>query len=72
MGKFKDLVAKEEKGPKFDKSQLGGWESLAQAYRELDPNVSYAAFRARVVGGKSVLEAGTMPKSPRGRPRKQV
>jgi len=72
MSKFKDLVAKEERVPKINKEQLGGWESLAAAYRELDPDVTYAAFRARVVAGKSVVEAGTMNRSLRGRPRKIV
>lgn len=73
MSKYGDLVAKERKGPKLDQSQLGGWATIAAAYRELDPDVTYAAFRARIVnGGKSVVEAGTMPRSPRGRPRKIV
>lgn len=72
MGKFRDLVAEQQKVPKIDKGQLGGWESLAAAYRELDPGVTYAAFRARVLSGKSVVEAGTMLRSNRGRPRKIV
>jgi hypothetical protein len=72
MSKYKDLVAEEKKGPKISQDQLGGWENLAQAYRELDPDVTYAAFRSRVLSGKSVIEAGTMPRSPRGRPRKIV
>ena len=70
MSKFKDLVTKEQKGPKINQEQLGGWESVAQAYRELDPDVTYAAFRARIMSGKSAIEAGTMPRSMRGRPRK--
>lgn len=68
MSKFNDLVGKERKGPKISTDQLGGWPSLAAAYRELDPGVSYQAFRARVLAGKSVIEAGTMPRSKRGRP----
>lgn len=71
MGKFNDMVVKEQKGPKINADQLGGWPSLAAAYKELDPGVTYAAFRHRVLTGKSVIEAGTMPRSPRGRPPKQ-
>lgn len=71
MGMFKDLMREQTKVAKIDKDQLGGWSSLAAAYRELDPDVTYAAFRARVLAGKNVIEAGTMTRSPRGRPRKQ-
>jgi hypothetical protein len=45
---------------------------LAAAYRELSPDVTFGGFRARVVGGKNVIEAATMPRSNRGRPRKIV
>lgn len=68
MGKFEDLVGEQQKIPKIDKATLGGWPTLAQAYRELDPGVSYQAFRYRVLQGKSVIEAGTMPRSKAGRP----
>ena len=65
MSKYDDLMATQARKPR--QADLGGWASLASAYRELSPNVSYAAFRARVASGKSVIEAGTMPRSPRGR-----
>jgi hypothetical protein len=55
-------------GPKISPEQLAGWPTLAQAYRELQPGVTYHAFRARVLSGKSVVEAGTMPRSRAGRP----
>jgi hypothetical protein len=70
MAKYRELVEEAENKTKA-KVQTDGWPSLAAAYRELQPNVSYAAFRARVLQGKSVVEAGTMPRSPRGRPSKQ-
>lgn len=54
----------------FDKLDLGGYGTLKQAHRELAPEVGYHGFRSRVLGGMSILEAGTAPKSPRGRPRK--
>lgn len=72
MGKFRDLVVEQQRAPKLDKTQLGGWESLSAAYRELSPDVSFGGFRARVLAGKSVIEAATMPRSNRGRPRKIV
>jgi hypothetical protein len=72
MGKFRDLVVEQQRTPKIDKGQLGGWASLSAAYRELSPDVTFGGFRARVAGGKSVIEAATMPRSSRGRPRKIV
>lgn len=68
MSKYKDLVTEEARVPKIDKERLGGWSSVAEAYREMRPDVSYGAFRSRILNGKSVVEAGTMPRSPRGRP----
>ena len=72
MSNFKDLVAKEQKGPKLTEDQLAGWPTIAAAYREMSPDITYHAFRARIMTGMSAIEAGTAPRSNRGRPRKQV
>jgi hypothetical protein len=69
MGTFNDLMNKVKKNPRIKKDQLAGWGSVAAAYRQLDPDVTYGAFRARLLAGKSVVEAGTMVRSSRGRPR---
>jgi hypothetical protein len=68
MTKYRELTAGQVAGPRISKEQLGGWETLAQAYRELQPSLSYNGFRARVLSGKSVIEAGTIARSNRGRP----
>jgi hypothetical protein len=67
--KYNDLMGAATRTPKIDKGQLDGWGTIAAAYKELAPDVTYAAFRARILSGKSVVEAGTMTRSPRGRPR---
>lgn len=54
--------------PRVTKEQLGGFASIREAYNEMEPNVSYHGFRQRIVAGKNVLEAGTAPRSTRGRP----
>lgn len=72
MGKYQDLVVKEGATPKIEADRLGGWPSVAAAYRELSPDMTYGAFYARIRAGKSAVEAGTMPRTNRGRPRKQV
>lgn len=68
--KYSEMMGAQTRTPKIDKGQLDGWGTIAAAYKELQPDVTYAAFRARILSGKSVVEAGTMVKSPRGRPRK--
>lgn len=69
MSQYNKLLT-DQKGPKIkDQAKLSGWPSVAAAYKELQPNVSYTGFRARIQRGMSVLEAGTAPRSNRGRPR---
>lgn len=73
MSKYDDEIKVQKlRQPRISRDQLGGWDNLKQAYRELDPDVTYEAFRHRVLTGRSVVEAGTMPRSNRGRPRKIV
>lgn len=57
--------------PEPPEINLGGFTSLKNAHKEMAPKVGYHGFRDRVLRqGMSVLEAGTAPKSNRGRPRK--
>ena len=43
------------------------WGSLAEMYRELQPQVTYATFHNRVRRGWDPMTAATKPRDPRGR-----
>jgi len=43
------------------------WGSLAEMYRDLNPDVTYATFHGRVRRGIDPITAATMPKDTRGR-----
>lgn len=43
------------------------WGSLAEMYREMQPDVTYATFHNRVRRGWDPMTAATKPRDPRGR-----
>lgn len=51
-----------------DKLANSGYTSLKQAHKDMAPDISYHGFRSRVAAGASLVEAGTAPRSARGRP----
>jgi len=43
------------------------WGSLADMYRDLRPEVTYATFHNRIRRGMDPMSAATKPRDPRGR-----
>jgi len=74
MKKF-DLGSIDDSDVKFTQDVPNGnlrserWGSLRAMYRELQPDVTYSTFHARVSRGWDPVTAATKPRDPRGRRR---
>lgn len=51
--------------------QSDKWGSIAEMYRDLNPQITYHAFLGRIKKGLDPMTAATKPRDPRGRKSRQ-